>query len=175
MYVLEKGLMNGTAEDEFNPDMTLTRAMIVMILYNHSGKPDVSGVNNPFNDAADGRWYRDAVIWAADNDIVQGYGDGIFGVEDPVTRQDLSVILLRYMKLLGVSLPVTQQYVMFADDADIAGYASAAVQTLNILGVIRGTGTDESGRIIINPAGEATRAEAAAMLHRFIEAISAAG
>jgi uncharacterized repeat protein (TIGR02543 family) len=172
MYVYEKGLMNGTAADKFSPESTLTRAMIMTILYRHAGKPDASGLSNPYNDVAAAEWYTDAIIWAAENGIVTGYGNGNFGTNDPISRQDLAVILMRYMNFMEINLSVTQQWISFADEADVAEYAMNALQSLNKLGIINGVGANEDGQTKINPGGVATRAQVAAMLHRFLEVIA---
>jgi len=85
-YVFANKLMVGTSDTTFEPNTPLTRAMIVPILYRHAGEPDVSSLNNPFNDVPEGQWFSDAVIWASANRVVNGYGDGKFGSNDPVTR-----------------------------------------------------------------------------------------
>ena len=82
------------------------------------------------------------------------------------------MILERYLNFKGISIPITEQYIEFADEDAIAGYAKTAFQTLNKLGVINGTGNDNDGRIIVDPQGSATRAQAAAMLHRFLDLIA---
>jgi len=171
MYVYTNGLMTGVSQTLFDPNSTLTRAMIVTILYRQAGEPDVSGYDYPFSDVADGEWYTDAVIWAAENNIVGGYGDGAFGTTDPITRQDMAAILLRYMNHMEIVLPVTQQWIIFGDEGDIADYAMDAIQTLYKLEVISGTGDNADGQAIIDPKASATRAQAAALLHGFMKLI----
>ena len=173
IYVYANGLMTGTSTNPmlFSPNATLTRAMIVTILYRHAGSPNVSGLANPFNDVAEGQWYTNAIKWAVSKGIVSGYGNGKFGTEDNITRQDLAVILMRYMNYLKIVMPVNMQWIIFADEADIADYAMDAIQTFNKLGIINGTGKNASGQTIIDPKGNATRAQAAAMIHRFLEVI----
>jgi len=168
VYVYEKGLMTGTGADTFSPYGNLTRGMIVTILYRMEGEPDVDGLANPFDDVAEGQYYTNAIKWGADNGIVKGYGNRRFGPSENVTREQLAAILLRYMNFKEINLPVTMQWIIFADEADIAGYAMDAIQTLNKLGVINGVGKNADGQVIIKPKGNATRAEAAAMLHRFL-------
>jgi len=124
-----------------------------------------------FADVVQGSWYETAVGWAAVNGIVQGYGEGFFGPNDPIARQDLAVILERYMDFIDLGLNVNDQWILFADEANISSYAMNAIQTLNKLGIINGVGMDSDGRAIIDPKGNATRAQAAAMLHRFIQLI----
>lgn len=164
-YVYENELMTGTAADKFSPDSTLTRGMIVTILYRHAGEPDVSGLSNLFDDVTAGMWYTDAVKWAADNGIVSGYGNGMFGPNDNITRQDLAVILVRYDDFAGIGLSVTRAYPGFSDDAEIAGYAKSTVERLFKAGIING----KTGNLF-DPQGQATRAETAAMLHRMLAA-----
>lgn len=166
MKICEKGLMNGTSADLFSPDEPLSRAMMVTILYRHAGKPDAQHLPNLFNDVAQGQWYTDAVKWAADSKIVDGYSDGNFCPEDILTRQDLAVILRRYMDFLKVNLPVTQQWVTFTDEDDISDYATNAIQNLYKFGVITGVGGNR-----IDPKGSATRAQIAVVLERFAAAI----
>ena len=171
MYVFEKGLMIGTSADSFSPEMTLSRAMVVTVLYRLAGEPDVDGMYADFADVVQGSWYENAVAWAAKNGIIMGYGGGFFGPNDPVTRQDLAVMLLRYSVLMEISLPVPRQVVLFSDEDSIADYAKDAVQTLHKVGVINGVGEDAAGLTIVDPRGETTRAQAAAMLHRFLKLI----
>ena len=173
MYAYEKGLMTGTSTSPmlFSPNTTTTRGMIVTILYRMESGPDVSALANPFDDVAAGQWYTDAIKWAADNGIVGGIGGGKFAPDTAITRQDLAVILLRYMTFKEINIPVTQQFIIFADEADISDYAMDAVQTLNKLGMIGGIGTNANGQAIIDPKGSATRAQAATMLMRFLQKI----
>ena len=169
MYVYANGLMNGMTATTFEPLTQLTRAMIVTILFRHAGTPDYTLSADPyplFSDVVEGSWYSDAVLWAQVNGIVQGYGDGLFGPLDYITRQDLAVILMRYAELVGFDLPEVRDYQGFDDGADIAGYAMEAVEALYCAGVINGR---DSG--VFDPKGNATRAEVAAMLHRFLEMI----
>ena len=119
-----------------------------------------------------GEWYTDAIKWAAGNNIVSGYGGGIFGTNDPISRQDLATILLRYMNSTEIVLPVSANWIIFADESEISYYAMDAIQSFSKLGIINGTGSNTDGQFIINPLGLASRAEAAAMLHRFLKIIS---
>ena len=167
-FVYERGLMKGTSDDAFDPNATLTRAMVVTILYRYEGSPDVSELENPFGDVAEGQWYTEAIKWAADNEIVKGIAEGKFAPNALVSRQDFAVILLRYMNYLEVNLAVTLDFVIYADASEIASYAAEAIQTLNKLGIINGIGENADGQSIIDPKGNATRAQAAALIHRFI-------
>jgi uncharacterized repeat protein (TIGR02543 family) len=165
IYVYDNGLMGGTSESPmlFSPNVPITRGMTVTILYRHAGSPNVTAKENLFADVMDSAYYADAVKWASQNGIVSGY-DGKFVPDASITRQDFAVILNNYMKFLEVNPVLTQQYVRFADENDVSDYAKNAMQTLHKLGVISGIGEN-----VIDPKGYATRAQAAAMLHRFVE------
>ncbi|MCL2699039.1 MAG: S-layer homology domain-containing protein, partial [Defluviitaleaceae bacterium] len=157
--------MTGTSETMFSPNAAMTRGMMATILYRHAGSPAASAAD--FNDVAAGTWYANAVAWAAANGIMTGYGDGVFGPNDNITREQLAATLTRYMEAQGTTPPTTRELVPFADADAISDWAVGAIQTLYKLGIITGVGT---GEIVINPQGEATRAQAAAMLMRFMEA-----
>jgi len=165
LYAYYNGLMLGASANTFEPNAALTRAMVVTILYRLAGSPDIDRQElSPFADVTDmNSWYYNAVVWAAGNSIVTGYA-GKFSPNDSITRQDLSVILYRYADFAGLNLPSALSYAGFDDVSLIAAYAKNAVEALFNAGVINGrTGNT------FDPLGNATRAEAAAMLHRFIE------
>jgi hypothetical protein len=145
--------------------------MLVTILYRHAGESNAASLPNPFGDLSGSEYYADPVKWAAEHGIVEGLGGGLFAPDSSISRQDLAVILARYLEYLGIDIIVTEEYVDFADEAEISDYARNAVQLLNKLGIINGKGANADGQALIDPSGEATRAEAAAMLHRFIEAL----
>jgi hypothetical protein len=167
MFVNHNGLMTGTGATTFGPNSQLTRAMIVTILHRIEGIPTPDTGAAAFDDVVDhGAWYHDAVRWAAANGIVTGFGDGRFGPGDNVTRQDLAVILMRYAEFAGHSPPAARASVAWGDDAHIAGYAKEAVDALFRAEVINGR---DPGRF--DPRGLATRAEVAAMLHRFMKTL----
>ena len=104
-YAIANGLMKGVAKDQFDPYGKLNRAMLVTILYRLEGEPRVSGAN-PFSDVEAGSWYDKAVTWADSKGIVNGYGNGKFGPDDPVTREQLAAILFRYAKYKGYDVSV---------------------------------------------------------------------
>jgi len=164
MYVYHNGLMTGTSATPmlFSPLQDLNRAMIVTILYRYENEPGVDGLDNPFDDVIMDTWYTDAVIWAAANGIVLGY-EGMFDPLGNITRQDLAAILVRYADFKEAELPSVRAYQGFDDDEAIAEYAKDAVVACFEAGVING----KDGNIF-DPRGNATRAEAAAMLHRFL-------
>ena len=166
MFAYSRGLMIGTSTDPilFSPNTSTSRGMIVTVLYRMAGSPSVSGLANPFGDAAEGAWYTDAVVWAAANGIVNGTGGGRYGPNDNITRQDLAVILARYADYTAVTLPVRREYPGFTDEADMSDYAAEAVERLYRAGVISGRPGN-----VFDPKGNAARAEFAAMLQRFLE------
>jgi uncharacterized repeat protein (TIGR02543 family) len=163
-YVWAKNLMDGTGETLFSPQRDLTRSMIVTILYRHAGSPASDGAQ-PFSDVAAGQYYAGAVRWAAANGVVSGVGGDTFAPEAPITRQDLAVLLHRYAGFAGIQLSATRDYPGFQDDADISGYAKEAVAALFKAAIVEGKPGD-----VFDPRGATTRAEAAALLHRFLEA-----
>ena len=169
MFAYSHGLMIGTSSNPmmFSPNVSTTRGMIVTILYRMAGSPDVSSLDNPFEDVEDDMWYTNAIKWAAANGLIYGNGKGLYDPNAPVTRQDLTVILYRYADYKGIILPVTQNYTGFTDNADIADYAKEAVESFFMAGIIGGY-PDGS----VKPQSEATRAEFAAILMRFLEALS---
>lgn len=156
-YVRDSGLMSGTGEGNFSPNTTTTRAMLTAILYRVSGSPAVEDPAR-FTDVAQNAYYADAVAWASENEIVQGYGNSLFGSNDPVSREQIAAILWRY-----AGSPASNAGQDFADESVIAGYAGRAVDWARENGIISGT----SGNLF-DPKGDATRAQVAAMLHRFM-------
>lgn len=157
-FVQEQGLMNGYGDGRFGPDDTLSRAQLVQILFNREGRPVVHALPD-FSDVADEAWYAGAVRWAAGRGIAGGYGDGRFGPNDPITREQLAVMLWRYAgsPAAGGELPF--------DDADkVSPFAREAVGWAVESGILRGGGDGQ-----LHPGGLATRAQAAQMLKNFLE------
>ena len=162
-YVYEKGIMDGTGADRFSPNAPLTRAMIVTILYRMAGSPSVSGSSN-FTDVAAGKWFAKAVAWAAANGIVNGYGDSLFGPNDPVTREQLAAILYRYAVYGGMTAVTLEENLgSFADTAQLSAYAIQAMNWAVGQGLINGSGSN------LVPKAQATRAQVAAIIHRYLE------
>lgn len=162
-YVYEKGIMDGTGIDRFSPNAPLTRAMIVTILYRMAGSPSVSG-SSDFTDVAAGKWFAKAVAWAAANGIVNGYGSGLFGPNDPVTREQLAAILYRYAVYGGMTAVTLEENLgSFADTAQLSAYAIQAMNWAVGQGLINGSGSN------LVPKAQATRAQVAAIIHRYLE------
>ena len=154
-YVRDNGLMSGTTATTFEPGGTTTRAMLAQILYREAGSPAVSG-NDTFTDTQEGAWYADAVLWATQAGVISGYGDGRFGPNDPVSREQIAVILWRY-----AGSPAAQGE-DFADEASISTWAADAVDWARSAGLMTG---QEGNRFA--PQASATRAETAVILRAF--------
>ena len=134
VYCRDNGLMNGTSDTAFSPDETMTRAMLATVLYRLAESPAVSG-SDSFTDTVEDSWYSPAVLWAAQNGIVTGYGDGLFGTDDPVTREQIAAIMWRY-----AGSPAAESGTDFADEDSISTYAAQAVDWAQAVGIINGVG-----------------------------------
>ena len=163
MFVYENGLMLGTSKTLFSPHGTATRGMMATILWRMEGSPAPKGKNS-FTDVEAGKWYADAITWTAENGIFAGYGKDKFGPDDPITREQLAAIFYRYADYKGYDLTVKGNLDTFKDADKITDYAKTAMQWAVGSELMKG----KSGNLL-DPQGTATRAEIAAMLHRFIE------
>ena len=163
MFVYENGLMLGTSKTLFSPHGTATRGMMATILWRMEGSPVPKGKNS-FTDVEAEKWYADAITWTAENGIFAGYGKDKFGPDDPITREQLAAIFYRYADYKGYDLTVKGNLDKFKDADKITDYAKTAMQWAVGSGLMKG----KSGNLL-DPQGTATRAEIAAMLHRFIE------
>ena len=163
MFVYENGLMLGTSKTLFSPHGTATCGMMATILWRMEGSPAPKGKNS-FTDVEAGKWYADAITWTAENGIFAGYGKDKFGPDDPITREQLAAIFYRYADYKGYDLTVKGNLDKFKDADKITDYAKAAMLWAVGSGLVKG----KSGNLL-DPQGTATRAEIAAMLHRFIE------
>lgn len=162
-YVCAHGIMNGSSGNSFAPQDKTTRGMIVTMLYRYDGSPVVSG-QCPFGDVAAGKYYRKAVIWAAENQIVGGLGGDRFGPDEPVTREQLAAILYRYANYKGYDTQRSVELAKFADRDDVGSYAVNAVKWAVADGLLSGVSATE-----LQPKGFAIRAQVAAILMRFCE------
>ena len=156
-YVRDNGIMNGTSATSFSPESSMTRAMLVTVLYRASGSPAVTGSAN-FTDVSSNAYYTDAVAWASANGIVTGYGNGRFGSNDPVNRAQIATILWRY-----AGSPTAESSQDFVDENTIPTYASTAVDWARANGVVNGK---EGNRF--DPQGNATRAQVATILRNYL-------
>jgi len=162
-FASENELMNGTGNNMFSPNGNVTRAMVVTILYRLEGEPSDFGTS-PFADVAAGAWYTNAVIWAAENEIVKGYGNDLFGPNDSITREQIAAILMRYVTWKGLEASERADISGFADHASISDWALDAVRWANAEGLMTGR-TAET----LAPKGNATRAETAMLMQRLID------
>ncbi len=163
-YVVEKGLFKGITDEEFGPQMSMTRSMIVTVLYRLAGSPTIEGTS--YKDIEPQSWYEKAVIWASKNKIVEGYGNGLFGAFDNITREQLSVILYRYAKYMKYDVLSTTDITKYSDNDNVSSWASEPIKWMIANGLLTGKPNN-----IIDPKGEATRAEVATILYRFLEKI----
>ncbi len=163
-YVYEKEIMSGTSTTRFSPDTPLTRAQICQVLYNLEKATAVS--QSAFSDVAEDAWYADAVNWAAAKHLVQGYGNGKFGPEDIVTREQMAQILYNYAKMKGYDLSPKGDITLFPDAQAVSDWAKEAVTWAVGSGLLGGR---TSG--VLDPTGTATRAEVAQILWNFCEKV----
>lgn len=163
-YVYENDIMNGTDDNSFSPEMTTTRGMIVTMLHRLENEPAATA--SDFDDIAADAWYADAVAWAAENGVVNGISQTSFGPDSPITREQMAAILYRYAQLKGYDVSVGEDTNIqsYADADQISEYAIPAMQWACGSGLITG-----NTATTLNPKGNATRAEVAAILMRFCE------
>lgn len=162
MFVYENGLFSGTDSRSFSPNASMTRAMLVTVLYRLEGEPAGTG-SSSFSDVRSGSYYEKAVAWAAANGIVTGTGSTSFSPDAKVTREQLAAILYRYAQYKKLDTDAGTKLDSFSDAGNVSGYASEALSWAVSEGLINGA----SGRLM--PKGDATRAQVAAILHRFVE------
>lgn len=162
MFVYENGLFSGTDSRSFSPNASMTRAMLVTVLYRLEGEPAGTG-SSSFSDVSSGSYYEKAVAWAAANGIVTGTGSTSFSPDAKVTREQLAAILYRYAQYKKLDTDAGAKLDSFSDAGNVSGYASEALSWAVSEGLINGA----SGRLM--PKGDATRAQVAAILHRFVE------
>ena len=162
-YVYANGIMDGTSSDRFAPNAPLTRAMIVTILYRMDGSPAMSGASD-FKDVDSNKWFAKAVAWAAANGIVNGYGSGLFGPNDPVTREQLAAILYRYTAYCKASTTMNgDNLASFTDLSTVSGYALESMNWAVGEKLLKGANSK------LDPKANATRAQVAAIIHRYLE------
>lgn len=165
-YVYAEGMMNGTDTSHFAPNSPTTRGMIVVILHRLENTP--SGEGKTFDDVPAGQWYSDAVAWASANGIVSGYGNGMFGPNNPITREQMVVILYRYSQYKGFDTDTTGSLANFSDAGAVSSYATAAMSWAVKNGLITGVG----GNTLL-PGANAIRAQAASILTRYCQTFAA--
>lgn len=161
-YVYDKGMIQGVSETSFAPTALTTRGAIVTMLHRLEAEPAVAPA--AFRDISDGLWYANSVAWAAASGIVNGYEDNSFRPDDPITREQMATILYRYATMKGLDVTAQTDLSAFADAGQVSPYAVQAMAWANARGIVTGKGGG-----ILDPKGQATRAEVAAMLMRYLE------
>lgn len=167
-YCAENGLFSGTAVGQFSPSKTMTRAMLVTVLWRLDGER-VPKVTANFSDVTDGIWYADAVAWASENGIVNGVGKGRFDPDGDVTREQIATILRRYAQFKGIDTSKQADLSTYPDADQVSDYAKEAMAWANATGLINGN--KSGGKVLLQPKGNGTRAQVAAILMRYIENI----
>ena len=163
-YVYDNGLMDGVGDNQFAPNATTNRAMVVTILYRLAGEPDVSG-DVGFADVESGLWYSNAVLWAAEKGIVNGVSETEFSPSGDLTREQLATVLYRYAESMGYDVSASVDLSGFPDAGDIQDYAMEALSWAVAEGLLQGFEDDS-----LQPGGTATRAQIATILMRFLAA-----
>lgn len=166
-FCAARELFKGIGEGQFAPNAPMTRAMFATVLYRIAGMPAVSGANS-FYDVAAGQWYTDAILWGQSTGIITGYGNGLFGTNDLVTREQMCVMLSRYLQWAGYELPAVTAAKQFGDKAQISKWAADNVAFCQTRGLINGQPNNRFA-----PKANATRAENSTVLQRMILAILA--
>jgi hypothetical protein len=162
-FVFSKDLFKGTSETTFSPNGNMTRGMLVTVLWRLAGSPDTSEAG-VFNDVIPGAYYEKAAVWAAGNSIVSGYSSGQIAPNDNATREQMAVILYNFAKFMGYDVSATVGLESFVDGENTSSWAAEAMQWAVAVGLIGGKGNG-----MLDPTGNVTRAEVAAILMRFME------
>ncbi len=166
-FVVEKGLFNGMSKDIFAPDKTMTRAMLVTVLWRRAGEKEADGM--AFTDVPQGLWYSKAIAWAAEQGVVTGYPDGTFRPDNEITREQLATILFRFAKLYEMDPPERADLDIFPDSEKVQSYAVEALQWAVANGLINGVYDSGAEETFLRPENSATRAQVATILMRFLK------
>ena len=164
-YVLSNGLFNGTGKNRFSPNASMTRAMLVTVLWRGCAEP--TGYENTFSDVKAGAWYAEAVAWGQASGVVNGIEDGRFAPDDTVTREQIATILFRMAKLGGADTGTRAQLSSFPDQGKVSGWAKEAMQWAVATKLIEGV--NSGGKNYLQPRAGATRAQVATIIMRFSE------
>lgn len=167
-FAIANELMNGVGNSRFNPDGAMTRSMLVTVLWRYAGSP-VEGTND-FSDVPSGKWYTKAVAWAKHNNVVNGTSATTFDPDGNITREQMAAILFRYAGSIGADTSARSSLDQFPDGGKVSRYAKEALSWCFASGII--TGTAENGRTYLDPQGNATRAQVATILMRYIQSFS---
>ncbi|WP_352406888.1 S-layer homology domain-containing protein [Acetoanaerobium noterae] len=161
-FVVKNGIFAGTSSNTFSPNQPMTRAMLVTVLHNLEGRPIVGNVS--FSDVSSGAWYEESLAWAYKNKLVSGYSKDLFGPNDEITREQISIIIYNYAKYKGYDVSVKSNLTVYEDMKEISPWAVDAISWANSESLINGR-TDK----LIAPKEKATRAEVATILKNFID------
>ena len=165
-FVAARGLFAGTGNNQFSPDISMTRGMFVTALGRMAGIDATAHKTNKFTDVAETTYYAPYVAWAAEKGIVSGTSTTTFAPDQTITREQMAVIMSNYAKAMSYTIPKTSDAVTFADSASIASWARDAVRSMQMADILMGKGQNR-----FDPAASATRAEVAAVLHRYVELV----
>ena len=171
-YVLANDLMKGVGDDKFAPLQTTDRAMLTTILYNLEERPEVAGAST-FEDVAVGKWYADPIAWAQANHVVAGTSETTFAPEMQITREQMAMMLYNYALLKGYDVSNTGDLDAFVDAVQVSDWAETAMCWATANGLMHGVSADTSVQIL-NPQGDSTRVEMAALIMNFLETFVAA-
>ena len=163
VYAYENGLFSGTSDTTFSPNASMTRAMLVTILYRAAGEPSVAGITNKFTDNKQNQYYYEPVLWASSKGIVNGATATTFDPDGKITREQIAAILYRYAGSPAASSSALNG---FTDQSAVSSYAVTAMQWAVGNGII--TGVSTNGRTTLSAKNNATRAQVSVMLHRFL-------
>ena len=166
-YAFEKGIMTGINDTTFAPNENLARAQFAVILHRMNGTPAVEYTDR-FHDVAEGVWYTDAILWAADKEVVTGYSNGNFGPADHINREQMALMMYRYAKSQGYSLDGAADFSQYQDASSVSDFAQEAMAWAVGNGIITGKYNETQ----LDPQGNATRAECATIMMRFLEKFS---
>ena len=171
-YCIENGLMAGYGDGIFKPNADTTRAMITVMLWRLNGSPVVNYLMD-FEDVEDGKWYTEAIRWAKSERIAEGYGNGFFGTNDAITREQMVTILWRYAQYKGIDVSVGEDtnILSYNDAFDVSEYAIPAMQWACGSGMVQGMNDPNGEGMILAPESKGTRAQIATMMMRFCEEI----
>ncbi len=164
-FVTRNNLMNGTGNGKFDPELSITRGMLVTVLYRLSGAT-VTELST-FDDVASDSYYSNAIAWAEKNGIVNGIGNNLFDPDREIKREEMAIIFARYIKNMGVEIVEENDDLVYADEGEISDYARDAVHEMRKAGLMNGKNENS-----FDPVGSATRGEAATILMRFVQKIS---
>ena len=167
-YAYDNGIMTGKTATTFAPNANLTRAEFTTVLYSQAGKPAVT-YQPIFKDVEQGAWYSSPVLWAYDEEIVSGYTNGCFGTSDKITREQLALMMYKYAQTKGYDTTADADILSsFSDEAAISNWARGAIQWAASWGIMSGKGKGSDGKPMLDPKGNATRAECAAMIKKLL-------